>query len=70
MYYFEIIDILKREKEELSSFEIYLFLSQAQPTNYKNVLKVLTKMYMRCNEVDRKEVKDKTGRKYVYFYRF
>ena len=68
MYYFEIKDLLKKERKALSSFEIFLKLSQQGEANHKNVQNVLLKMYMKCPEVDRRlEQHTPKSKHYVYF---
>jgi hypothetical protein len=75
MYYFEILDILENE-DNLTSYEIYLrILKKNTSANQHNVNLVLSKMYLKNNNVDRKEVSmfnsenQFLGKQYVYFLR-
>jgi hypothetical protein len=56
MYYFDILEILEKEKKPLTTFEIYVLVRERRGDgNYYNIKKQLQKMYLRGKVVDRWE---------------
>lgn len=74
MYYFKILNLLTEKKgEEYTSRDLFFILSEDDKVNALAIKNVLTKMYLRNKNIQRRWVlrQDKYGktwREYVYFY--
>ena len=74
MYYFKILNLLTEKKgEEYTSRDLFFILNEEEKVNAHAIKKVLTKMYLRNKNIERRWVLQsddygKTWREYVYFY--
>lgn len=72
MYYFEILDVLKKSDTELNAIEIFYEISRTRKCNMVNIKKILRKLYLKNDKVGRQIRKSKYakngGIEYIYFY--
>jgi hypothetical protein len=65
MYYFDIIEILEKQEQGMTAFNIFLELRLKKECSYISLQKMLYKMSMKNPKVQRVTNK---GRQYLYYY--